>query len=95
MALIVQKYGGTSVANLNRIHEVAKRVARNFDRGDDIIVVLSAMAGATDNLINMANQITESPERRELDVLMATGEQTAAALLTITHISMGCPAQSV
>lgn len=95
MALIVQKYGGTSVANLNRIHEVAKRVARNVDRGDDIIVVLSAMSGATDNLINMANQITESPERRELDVLMATGEQTTAALLAITLISMGYPAQSL
>ncbi len=95
MALIVQKYGGTSVANLNRIHEVAKRVARNVDRGDDIIVVLSAMSGATDNLINMANQITESPERRELDVLMATGEQTTAALLTITLISMGYPAKSL
>jgi aspartate kinase len=95
MALIVQKYGGTSVANLNRIHEVAKRVAGNYDRGDNIIVVLSAMAGATDNLISMANQVTESPERRELDVLMATGEQTTAALLAITLMSMGYPAQSL
>ena len=95
MALIVQKYGGTSVADINRIHEVAKRVAGNYDRGDNIIVVLSAMAGATDNLISMANQVTESPERRELDVLMATGEQTTAALLAITLMSMGYPAQSL
>ncbi len=95
MALIVQKYGGTSVANLNRIQEVAKRVAQNFDNGDDVIVVLSAMAGATDGLIDMANQVTENPERRELDVLLATGEQTTAALLAITLISMGYPAQSL
>ena len=81
MSLIVQKYGGTSVADLERIRNVAKRVAKTFDQGNDVVVILSAMAGVTDDLIDMAVQITESPDKRELDVLLATGEQTTAALL--------------
>ncbi|MBU1162705.1 MAG: aspartate kinase [Proteobacteria bacterium] len=95
MGLIVQKYGGTSVADLERIRNVAKRVAKTFDRGNNVVVVLSAMAGVTDSLINMANQITDSPERRELDVLLATGEQTTAALLSITLKSMNYSAESL
>jgi aspartate kinase len=95
MALVVQKYGGTSVANLERIRNVAKRVAKTFDAGNDVVVVLSAMAGVTDRLINMAHEITDIPEKREMDVLMATGEQTTVALLAMTLISMGYQAHSL
>ena len=95
MALIVQKYGGTSVAYLDRIRNVAKRVARTYDSGNDVVVILSAMAGVTDNLIRMANQVTESPDKRELDVLLATGEQTTAALLAMTLRAMNYAAESI
>ena len=95
MGLIVQKYGGTSVADIGRIHNVAKRVAKTFERGNDVVVILSAMAGVTDNLIKQANKITDSPDKRELDVLLATGEQTVAALLAIALKSMGYSAASL
>ncbi|MDX9786574.1 MAG: aspartate kinase [Desulfobacterales bacterium] len=95
MGLIVQKYGGTSVADLDRIKNVAQRVAKTFDQGNDVVVVLSAMAGITDKLINMANQISDFPEKRELDVLLATGEQTTVALLAMTLLSMGYRSQSL
>lgn len=95
MGLIVQKYGGTSVADLERIRNVAKRVSKTFDQGNDVVVILSAMSGVTDGLIDMANQITDSPEKRELDVLLATGEQTTSALLAMTLISMNYPARSL
>ncbi|MBC8199408.1 MAG: aspartate kinase [Desulfobacteraceae bacterium] len=95
MGIIVQKFGGTSVADLERIRNVAKRVAKTFDQGNNIVVVLSAMAGITDGLIDMANQVTLSPDKRELDVLLATGEQTTAALLAMTLQSMGYPAKSI
>ncbi|MEE8481610.1 MAG: aspartate kinase [Desulfobacterales bacterium] len=95
MGLIVQKYGGTSVADIERIHNVAKRVAKTFEQGNDVVVILSAMAGVTDNLIEQANKITDSPDKRELDVLLATGEQTVAALLAIALKSMGYSAASL
>ena len=95
MGLIVQKYGGTSVADLDRIHNVAERIAKTFDQGNDVVVILSAMAGVTDGLIDMATQISESPDKRELDVLLATGEQTTAALLAITLNAMNYPALSL
>ena len=95
MGLIVQKFGGTSVADLERILNVAKRIAKTYDRGNDVVVILSAMAGATDNLIEMANKITTTPNKRELDVLLATGEQTTAALLSIMLQSMKYPALSM
>ncbi|MBU4344548.1 MAG: aspartate kinase [Desulfobacteraceae bacterium] len=95
MGIIVQKFGGTSVADLERIRNVAKRVAKTFDQGNDVVVVLSAMAGVTDGLIDMANQVAASPDKRELDVLLATGEQTTAALLAMTLQSMGYPAKSI
>jgi len=95
MSLIVQKYGGTSVANLERIQHVAGRVAKTYDQGNDVVVILSAMAGITDSLINMAGDITDEPDKRELDVLLATGEQTTSALLAITLKSMNYPAQSL
>jgi aspartate kinase len=95
MSLIVQKYGGTSVADIERIRNVAKRVAKTYGEGNDVVVILSAMAGVTDELIEMAQQVTSSPVSRELDVLLATGEQTTAALLAITLQSMKYPAQSL
>jgi len=95
MGLIVQKFGGTSVADIDRIRNVAKRVAKTYDQGNDVVVILSAMAGVTDSLIEMANKVTYSPDKRELDVLIATGEQTTAALLSITLQSMNYPAQSL
>jgi aspartate kinase len=95
MSLIVQKYGGTSVADLDRIRNVAKRVARTYDNGNNVVVILSAMAGVTDNLIRMAHQVSDMPEKRELDVLLATGEQTTAALLAMTLRSMNYAASSV
>ncbi len=95
MALIVQKYGGTSVADTERIKNVAKRVAKSYDEGNDLVVILSAMAGVTDDLIDMANNITNSPSKRELDVLLATGEQTTSALLAMTLQAMNYPAQSL
>ena len=95
MGLIVQKYGGTSVADIEQIRNVAKRVAETFEQGNNVVVILSAMAGVTDDLIDMATQITESPDKRELDVLLATGEQTTAALLAMTLKNMNHPAVSM
>jgi len=95
MALIVQKFGGTSVADLERIRNVANRTAKSFDNGNDVVVILSAMAGVTDSLIEKANQITGDPDKRELDVLLATGEQETAALLAMTLQSMNYPARSL
>ena len=95
MALIVQKYGGTSVADLDRIRNVARRVVNSYDQGNDVVVILSAMAGVTDNLINLARQVSQTPDRRELDVLLATGEQTTAALLAMTLKAMRYPAESI
>ncbi len=95
MSLIVQKFGGTSVATQERIHDVAKRVAKTYDQGNQVVVILSAMAGVTDNLIDMAKQVAPSPDKRELDVLLATGEQTTAALLAMTLKAMNYPALSM
>ncbi len=92
--LIVQKYGGTSVANLERIRKVAERVASYKRRGDDLVVVVSAMAGETDRLINLAKAITPNPPLRELDMLVSTGEQVTASLLAITLQSIGYKAIS-
>jgi aspartate kinase len=95
MGLIVQKYGGTSVANLERIRNVARRVTRTYDRGDEVVVIVSAMAGVTDGLIRMAQEINATPDKRELDALLATGEQTTATLLAMVLKSMNYPAQSL
>jgi aspartate kinase len=95
MALIVQKFGGTSVADVSRIRNVAKRVAKAYDQKNDVVVILSAMAGVTDRLIGLATEATETPDRRELDVLLATGEQTTAALLAMMLKGMGYKAQSL
>lgn len=95
MRLIVQKYGGTSVADLERIRNVAKRIINAHGKGDRVVVILSAMAGVTDNLIKLAKGVTENPDRRELDVLLATGEQTTASLLAMMLKSMNYPAESL
>src|SRR5438552_8980401 len=95
MPLIVQKYGGTSVANTERIKNVAARLARHRAKGDQIVVVVSAMSGVTDNLIKLANDIMPLPNEREMDVLLATGEQTTIALTAIALHAMGLPAVSL
>jgi aspartate kinase len=94
MALIVQKYGGTSVGDLDRIANVAGKVKAGHDAGDQMVVVVSAMSGETNRLIAMANQISEQPPAREMDVLVSTGEQVTIALLCMTLEAMGCPARS-
>jgi aspartate kinase len=73
--LVVQKYGGTSVADIDRIRNVSKRVISYREKGDKVVVVLSAMAGETDRLLNLAHSIDRFPDERELDVLISTGEQ--------------------
>jgi len=95
MGLIVQKYGGTSVADVDRIRHVAKRVTATYDAGNEVVVILSAMAGVTDGLIALAHRAAAKPEKRELDVLLATGEQTTAALLSMMLVEMGYKAQSM
>jgi aspartate kinase len=95
MALIVQKYGGTSVANTERIKNVAARVARYHAKGDKVVVVVSAMSGVTDNLIKLAKEIMPLPNEREMDMLLATGEQTTIALTAIALHSLGIPAVSL
>ena len=95
MILRVQKFGGTSVADISHIRNVAKRVIEAYENGDNIVVVLSAMAGVTDNLISLAKEADKEPDKRELDVLLATGEQTTAAILAIILKSMGYKAISL
>jgi aspartate kinase len=94
VALIVQKYGGTSVGDLDRIRNVGNRVAKTRKEGNDVVVVVSAMSGETDRLIRLAQQAHETPDLREYDSLISTGEQVSAALLAITLQSMGIPARS-
>ena len=94
MGLIVQKYGGTSVANAERIKAVAERVKRWRDEGHRVVVVVSAMSGETDRLLGLAKQLQERPVPRELDVLLSTGEQVTIALLSMALDAMGCAARS-
>jgi len=94
MALIVQKYGGTSVGTIERIQNVAKKANAARQRGDDVIVVVSAMSGETNRLIGLAHEITEHPKPREFDVLVSTGEQVTIALLCIALEEMGAAARS-
>jgi len=94
MALVVQKYGGTSMGSIDRIRNVAKRVAKTYDAGNDMVVVVSAMSGETNKLVALANDICEFPDNREYDVLVASGEQVSIALLSICLKSMGYKAKS-
>jgi aspartate kinase len=95
MALIVQKYGGTSVANPDRIANVANRVVKTWRAGNKVVVVLSAMAGETDRLIKLGKEMADYPDPRELDVLMATGEQVTVSLFSIYLKAQGIPATSL
>ena len=95
MAIKVQKFGGTSVADIKCIKNVAQRVAKAHEKGDKLVVVLSAMAGVTDSLISLATEASDNPDKRELDVLLATGEQTTASILAMILKSMGYKAQSL
>ena len=89
MSLIVQKYGGTSVGNPERILNVAKRVIATQEAGHDVVVVVSAMSGVTDGLIKLAKQVSGNPTEREMDVLLATGEQTTIALTAMAINGLG------
>ncbi len=95
MALIVQKYGGTSVADPDRIANVANRVLKSYTEGHRMVVVLSAMAGETDRLIRLAKEMSDPPDPRELDVLLATGEQVTVSLFSMFLRSQGVPAASL
>src|SRR5215472_17619223 len=95
MALIVQKYGGTSVGSTDRIKNVAAKVAKYRARGEQVVVVVSAMSGVTDNLIKLAKDLMPLPDEREMDMLLATGEQTTIALAAIALHSIGIPAVSL
>ena len=95
MALIVQKYGGTSVGSVERIQKVAENIARFKRQGHQLVVAVSAQAGTTDNLIKLAQQIDEHASAREMDMLLATGEQISIALLAIALNKMGIPAVSL
>src|SRR5262245_1558605 len=95
MPLIVQKYGGTSVGTTERIQNVARRVLDTQQAGNSVVVVVSAMSGVTDNLIKLARQLAPYPTERELDVLLATGEQTTIALTAMTLNAIGGKAVSL
>jgi len=95
VAIVVQKFGGSSVANPERIKAVAKRVVEAKDRGDDVVVVVSALGDTTDELIALARQISERPPKREMDMLLATGEQVSIALLAMAIHELGRPVVSL
>jgi len=94
MALIVQKYGGSSVADVERIKNVARRVADTKVQGNDLVVVVSAMAGETDRLLGLTAQISDTPDEREIDVIVATGEQISIGLLALAIHQLGHKARS-
>ena len=94
MALYVHKYGGTSVGDVSRIKNVAERIHKERQRGDDVVVVVSAMSGETNKLVALAQAVQERPNPREMDVLLSTGEQVTIALLAMALQERGCPAVS-
>ncbi|HAQ06740.1 MAG TPA: aspartate kinase [Bacillus bacterium] len=94
MGLIVQKFGGTSVGDVERISNAARRTAEEQQNGNDVVVVVSAMGKTTDHLVNMANEITGTPSKREMDMLLSTGEQVTIALLTMALAQRGIDAVS-
>jgi aspartate kinase len=95
MAIIVQKYGGTSVGTLDRIRNVAARIKRTRDAGNRVVAVVSAMSGVTDGLLKMARELSDNPSERELDVLVSTGEQQSIALVALALQEMGVDAVSI
>jgi aspartate kinase len=94
MALLVQKYGGTSVGTIERIHRVADKVAKAKEEGHSLVVVLSAMSGETDRLIKLAHEVAKTPDERELDMLLSTGERVTIALLAMELRGRGIDARS-
>ena len=94
MALYVHKYGGTSVGDISRIKNVAERIHKARQRGEDVVVVVSAMSGETNKLVALAQAVQERPNPREMDVLLSTGEQVTIALLAMALQERGCPALS-
>lgn len=94
MSLLVQKYGGSSIANLGHIQNVARRILRTRKKGHSLVVVVSALGDTTDELLSLAGQISKNPSRRELDMLMSTGEQASVALLAMALHELGCDAIS-
>ncbi len=95
MALLVQKYGGTSVGSVERIQAVARRIATNRELGNDLVIVVSAMGDTTDELTGLAHAISSNPPQREMDMLLATGEQVSIALLSMALNEIGIPATSM
>ncbi|MGO9147756.1 MAG: aspartate kinase [Desulfomonilia bacterium] len=95
MGIIIQKYGGTSVGTLEKIKFVADKVARRYREGNDIAVVVSAMSGETDKLIRLAKELSPSPDPREMDVIVSTGEQVSIGLLAMALKDLGVPARSL
>lgn len=95
MALIVQKYGGSSVGSVERIQAVAARIVKTVQAGNEVVVVVSAMGKTTDGLVSLANQIARQPNRREMDMLLSTGEQVSIALLSMALLEIGQPAISL
>jgi len=94
MALIVQKYGGTSVGSIERITAVAEKIIATRAQGHELVVVVSAMSGETNRLVALAKSIADPPKAREFDVLLATGEQVSMSLLCMALEARGCPARS-
>ncbi|MEE8638459.1 MAG: aspartate kinase [Candidatus Margulisiibacteriota bacterium] len=95
MALIVHKYGGTSVGTTEKIKNVARRVKKVKDKGNEVIVIVSAMGHTTDELIDLMHKVADNPDHREYDMLVSTGEQVSAALLSMALQDIGCPAVSL
>jgi aspartate kinase len=95
MALIIQKYGGTSVGSIDRIRNVAARLKKIRSEGNQVVAVVSAMSGVTDGLLKMANELSSSPSERELDVLVSTGEQQSIALVAMALQDIGVPSASI
>lgn len=95
MALIVQKYGGTSMGNITRIKNVARRVKRWYDNGNQIVVVVSAMSGETNRLIGLAREVSQDPDPREYDQMVSTGEQVSISLLAMALKDLGVEAVSM
>ena len=95
LPLVVQKFGGSSLADADRIKRVARRIARERAAGNDLVVIVSAMGDATDELLGLAAAITDDPDARELDVLLATGEHQSATLVSMALHALGVPAISL